>query len=77
MRKPSGLVFLFLFLPFMALAYNLDGNRWPNGQATFHIDIPGTAPSGVSWNAGFEDALAQWSEETDFSFLINRSYRDP
>jgi len=76
-RKPSGLVFLFLFLPFMALAYNLDGNRWPNGQATFHIDIPGTAPSGVSWNAGFEDALAQWSEETDFSFLINRSYRDP
>ena len=77
MRKSTGIILFLMLLPFMALAYNLDGNRWPNGQATFHVNIPGTAPSGVSWNEGFEDALAQWSEQTDFSFLINRSYMDP
>jgi len=64
-------------LPGAILAYNLDGNRWPQGEATFNVNIPGSAPSGVSWNSAFEDALAQWSEETDFSFLINSTYADP
>jgi len=64
-------------LPGAILAYNLDGNRWPQGEATFNVNIPGSAPSGVSWNTAFEDALAQWSDETDFSFLINSTYADP
>ena len=67
----------FLCLSYTAWPFNLDGNRWPEGQATFFVDIPGAAPSGVSWNAGFEDAMAQWTDQTDFEFLLNPSYVDP
>jgi len=64
-------------LPVAVLAYNLDGSRWPGGESTFSVDIPGSAPSGVTWNQAFEDALAQWSDETAFSFLVNSQYQDP
>ena len=76
MRKSLGII-LVIFLPVAALAFNLDGNRWPDGEATFFVDIPGMAPSGIPWSEGFEDALAQWSGVTEFSFLINPSYVDP
>lgn len=70
-------IFLLFGIPIAALSYNLDGNRWPDGEATFFLDIPGTAPSGVAWNDAFEDALAQWTDETEFSFLLNPTYVDP
>ncbi len=68
---------LLLLLPAGILAYNLDGNRWPTGEATFHVDIPGAAPSGVTWNIAFEDALAQWTDLTQFNFLVNNNTLDP
>ena len=68
---------LALWLPAGIQAYNLDGNRWPEGEATVFVNIPGVAPSGISWNAGFEDAMAQWSEDTEFTFLLDPSYVDP
>jgi len=64
-------------IPVAALSFNLDGNRWPDGEATFFLDIPGAAPSGITWNDAFEDALAQWTDETEFSFLLNPTYIDP
>ena len=73
----NSLALLLLPLPAGILAYNLDGNRWPNGEATFNVNIPGTAPSGVSWNTAFEDALAQWTDQTEFTFLLNNSTLDP
>jgi hypothetical protein len=76
MRKATGLIPL-ICIPVAALAFNLDGNRWPGGEATFFVDIPGLAPSGISWNDGFEDSLAQWSDKTAFSFLINSTFVDP
>ena len=76
MRKATGLISL-ICIPAAALAFNLDGNRWPDAEATFFVDIPGLAPSGISWNDGFEDSLAQWSDETAFSFLINSTFVDP
>lgn len=76
MRRSSYLVPLFA-IPVLALGYNLDGNRWPTGEATFFVNIPGAAPSGVTWNQAFEDALAQWTDETEFNFLINPSYVNP
>ena len=68
---------LVLCTPAGILAYNLDGNRWPEGEATFYVNIPGSAPSGINWDTAFEDAMAQWSDETEFNFLINPSYADP
>ena len=76
MRRTAGIL-LFAGLPLAALAYNLDGNRWVNGIATFHVAIPGIAPSGISWNEGFEDALAQWSDQTAFTFLVDNNVVDP
>ena len=73
----NSLAVLLVSMPAGLLAYNLDGNRWPTGEATFHVNIPGAAPSGVTWNTAFEDALAQWSDETEFSFLINPTHADP
>lgn len=76
-RTGLSLAALVLSIPAGIQAYNLDGNRWPNGESTFYVNIPGVAPSGVSWNSAFEDALAQWSDLTDFSFFLNPSYADP
>jgi hypothetical protein len=73
----NSAVLLLLTLPLGILAYNLDGNRWPTGEATFHVDIPGAAPSGVTWNTAFEDALAQWTDLTEFNFLIKNNALDP
>lgn len=58
-------------------SFNVDGSRWPEGEATFSVDIPGTAPSGISWNTAFEDALAEWNERTLFDFFIDNNDVDP
>jgi len=71
------LITAILCIPFAAFSFNLDGNRWPNGQTTFFVDIPGEAPSGLTWNEAFEEAMDQWTNDTDFTFLINNSYVDP
>ena len=71
------LALAILSLSFTAWSFNLDGNRWPEGQATFFVDIPGTAPSGVTWDDAFEEAMDQWTDQTEFNFLLNPSYVDP
>ncbi|MDG2176558.1 MAG: matrixin family metalloprotease [Gammaproteobacteria bacterium] len=76
MRRPV-LALAILCLSFTAWSFNLDGNRWPEGETTFFVDIPGAAPSGVTWNEAFEDSMAQWTDQTDFNFLLNPSYVDP
>jgi len=76
-KRQCALAIGSLLLPGAILAYNLDGNRWPNSEATFNVGIPGLAPSGITWNDAFEDALAQWSDETEFTFRINDTYADP
>lgn len=76
MRRLLGITTLAC-VPAVALAYNLDGNRWPEGSATFNVNIPGTSPSGTTWSSAFEDALAQWTEKTEFNFLMNTFPADP
>jgi len=56
-------------------AYNLDDDRWPAPETTFYVAIPG---AGGLWNTTFEDAMAQWSDDTVFNYLIVRNqFRDP
>ncbi len=60
-----------------AHAFEIDGTRWANGETVFHVNMPGTSPSGVSWNDAFEGAMFEWSDKTAFNFRIVRAYRDP
>ncbi|MEX2367012.1 MAG: matrixin family metalloprotease, partial [Pseudohongiellaceae bacterium] len=68
---------LLLLFPAAVFSFEVDGNRWPEGETTFHVDFTGLSPSGTSWNQSFEDALAQWNEKTSFNFLISDTYADP
>ncbi|NBS27205.1 MAG: hypothetical protein EBS81_13025, partial [Gammaproteobacteria bacterium] len=60
-----------------AFSFNLDGNRWPNGESTFFVDITGQAPSGITWTQAFEEAMDQWTNQTDFTFTLEPVYLDP
>ncbi len=67
---------LTLLLPSLGLSYELSKNKWPSGQTTFFVGIPNSA-SGINWSQSFENAMAQWSNETSFKFNIVRTYHDP
>ena len=55
-------------------AYVLWDSKWPQAQATFHVDIPG---AGGLWDTAFENAMAEWSS-SGFSYLIVRdTYSNP
>lgn len=73
----AGLLLLLAGLPNNASAFELSGPVWVDGEATFFINIPGTAPSGDSWNNAFNRALAAWTSETSFSFSAVDEFRDP
>ncbi|MEE9397295.1 MAG: DUF4214 domain-containing protein [Methylococcales bacterium] len=53
---------------------NLFGNRWLEPTMIMFVDIDGA--DGL-WNRAFEEAMAEWSQETVFDFSIKRRYRDP
>lgn len=67
---------LTLLLPSLGLSYELSKNKWPSGQTTFFVGIPNSA-SGINWSQSFENAMAQWSNQTSFKFNIDRTYHDP
>jgi len=58
-------------------AFNTDGSRWRNAQAVIQVAIPGTAPAGTSWTDAFIDAMEQWTEQSAFTFVAQRTYADP
>ena len=64
-----------------APAFEISGNSWVEGSATFFVDITlensGLAPSGESWNNAFERALSQWTSLTSFEFTAVDQYLDP
>ena len=68
---------LALGIPAGAFSFNLDGNRWVNGESTFFVDVTGQAPSGVTWSQAFEEAMDQWTNQTDFTFTLEPVYLDP
>lgn len=58
-------------------AFSLSGNYWSNGTAQARIGIPGTAPGGITWSQGLQDALNQWNSQTAFKFQAVNQYQDP
>jgi hypothetical protein len=61
----------------VALAFNLDGTRWAMGQTTLHVGMPGTAPSGKSWSTALQEAMQQWNDRTEFTFVPAETYVSP
>ena len=72
---------LFLIAIFVVLfsisadTYVIDGNKWPEARALFHVDIPG---ADGFWDDAFEEAMFRWNDTTNFKFSIVRdSFGDP
>lgn len=60
------------------LAFTLNGKRWAGGSSTFYAGIPGKpATSSTTWAAAFEAVMKEWSDKTEFEFVIDKSYVDP
>lgn len=60
-----------------ATAFEIDGGKWPGGEAEFFTDLPGNAPNGIPWSVAVSDAIGQWNANTRFRFIPLASYRDP
>jgi len=44
---------------------------------TFHVDVPGLAPSGISWNQAFEEAAYDWSVSSVVQINTVRDFKNP
>jgi hypothetical protein len=56
-------------------AYNLSSYPWAGPETTFYVEILG---AGAVWNATFEDAMAQWSDDTIFNYrTVRNQFRNP
>lgn len=71
------LLLLILGVGTAAFSFELSTNFWEDGESTFYVGFAGLSPSGISWNAAFEDAMAEWSDRTDFQFNVINEYLDP
>ena len=77
------LALCLLHLSVQAGAYSLLDSRWPTPDTHFYVSIVHdqlgySSPSGTSWNAGFETAMALWERDTVFQFTSYRnSYASP
>lgn len=59
------------------MAFEINGSKWPGAQATFFIDIFGTATSGISWNSAFSSAVQEWNSKTPFTFNVIQQNKNP
>ncbi|MEX0619728.1 MAG: matrixin family metalloprotease [Pseudohongiellaceae bacterium] len=60
-----------------ATAFEINGPKWPGAETEFYVNISGVSATGISWNSAFIDAMDEWSEKTDFNFVLRNEYRDP
>ncbi len=55
-----------------------EGNpRWPEPSTTLYVDMPTEGGDVQLWNSAFDEAMAAWNTDTDFTFDRVRAYRDP
>ena len=68
---------LFSYLTLFATqgyAFDIDGNKWPEPNTIFHVDIP---EGGGLFDTAFETAMAKWSSATAFTYFIEQDSVDP
>lgn len=60
-----------------AVAFEFDGKKWPGAEAEFYFALEGRSGTGLLWNTAFREALTEWTEATDFHYILREEYRDP
>ena len=56
-----------------ALAFELNGFSFVEGQTTFHVNFANSDPSRTGFQNAFEQSLNIWSDQTPFRFVINNT----
>ncbi|MCH7696704.1 MAG: matrixin family metalloprotease, partial [Proteobacteria bacterium] len=56
-------------------AFQLSGEKWPEPNTTFHVEL-GTSVLSTA-NTAFETAMAKWSSATAFTYFIEQDSVDP
>jgi hypothetical protein len=59
------------------LAFSTLSGKWSSSRTTFHVSIPGVAPSGQTWSSAFIAAMSEWSSHTAFTFDLDETFVDP
>ena len=75
--RTSALLLAILLSFNSSHAFEFSGNFWESGQAVFHVGIPGSSPSGGTWNDAFERSMAAWTAVSNFEFIVVDEYLDP
>jgi hypothetical protein len=65
-----------LCAPFGARAYEI-GFPYYDSIVAMYVNMVGTSPSGVRWNAAFADAAARWNGDWDVRIDVFNQYSDP
>ncbi|MDT8429859.1 MAG: matrixin family metalloprotease [Pseudomonadales bacterium] len=60
-----------------AVAFNINGTKWPDARALLFTGMPGTSSSGVAWRDALAQAAQDWNDNTPFEFLISSDFRNP
>ncbi len=69
-------VFLALF-SIESVAYDINGDKWPGGETTIFVGIPGVSASGIPWSVAMHQAAQEWNASTSFNFNTDIAYKDP
>lgn len=69
MSRYRPFVFLFLLSNY-ALAFEIDGSKWPGATTDFYISLDGISAAGIQWNTAFIEAVDEWNDKTDFTFRV-------
>lgn len=77
MFRANPLILLLAFFSQALPAFEASDNAWPDATATFFVGIPGTAPSGETWDAAFKRAMAAWTTASNFDFVAVDQIGDP
>ncbi len=66
-----------LLSSFSLYAYEFAGDKWPQYDATFQVDIPLIPGNPVIWNDKFEEAMQRWNNTSAFRLNSVRKSGDP
>ncbi|RZW13779.1 MAG: matrixin family metalloprotease, partial [Desulfobulbaceae bacterium] len=76
--KARPVVLLTLLLCASPLtAYEIDGSKWPGGETVFYSALGGFSNRLIRWNEAVLSSLEEWSNQTDFNFVVREEYRNP
>jgi hypothetical protein len=59
------------------MAFSTLSGKWSSPRTTFHVSIPGVAPTGQTWSSAFIAAMSEWSTLTAFTFDLDETPVDP